>query len=46
VGLRNVLTQKYVEIDLQIVAGAVTSALQDYGEHVQQMAGWTAQRQS
>lgn len=46
VGLRNVLTHEYVEIDLQIVAGAVTSALQDYGEYVQRMAGWTARRQS
>jgi uncharacterized protein YutE (UPF0331/DUF86 family) len=44
VGLRNVLIHEYVEIDLEIVAGAVTSAGQDYGQYVQQMARWLAQR--
>ncbi len=38
VGLRNVLTHEYVEIDLEIVAGAVPLARQDYGQYVQQMA--------
>lgn len=44
VGLRNVLTHEYVDIDLEIVAGAVSSALQDYGQYVQQMARWLAAR--
>jgi uncharacterized protein YutE (UPF0331/DUF86 family) len=44
VGLRNILTHEYVEIDLGIVVGAVTSAGQDYGQYVHQMARWTAAR--
>jgi uncharacterized protein YutE (UPF0331/DUF86 family) len=44
VGLRNVLTHEYVDIDLEIVAGAVTSACQDYGQSVQQMARWITAR--
>ena len=43
-GLRNVLTHEYGEIDLEIVASAVTSAGQDYGQYVQQMASWIARR--
>ncbi|MHB8184586.1 MAG: type VII toxin-antitoxin system HepT family RNase toxin [Dermatophilaceae bacterium] len=46
VGLRNVLTHEYVDIDLGIVAVAVTSAGQDYGQYVQQMARWIAGRQA
>ena len=46
VGLRNVLTHEYVEIDLHIVAGAVTSAGRDYGQYVQQMARWLEERQA
>ena len=42
--LRDVLTHEYVDIDLEIVAGAVTSAGQDYGQYVQQMARWIARR--
>lgn len=42
VGLRNVLTHEYVDIDL----GAVTSAGQDYGQCVQQMARWLERRQA
>lgn len=44
VGLRNVLTHEYVDIDLEIVAAAVTSAGQDYGQYVKQMAGWITRR--
>ena len=44
VALRDVLTHEYVDIDLEIVAGAVTSAGQDYGQYVQQMARWIARR--
>jgi uncharacterized protein YutE (UPF0331/DUF86 family) len=44
VGLRDVLTHEFVEIDLETVAGAVASARQDYGQYLQQMAGWIAQR--
>jgi uncharacterized protein YutE (UPF0331/DUF86 family) len=44
VGLRNVLTHEYVDIDLEIVAGAVTSASGDYGQYVQQMARWITAR--
>lgn len=44
VGLRNVLTHEYVDIDLEIVANAVASAGQDYGQYVQQMARWVSQR--
>lgn len=44
VGLRNVLTHEYVDIDLEIVAGAVSSAGQDYGQYVQQMARWITNR--
>lgn len=44
VGLRNVLTHEYVEIDLEIVASAVPSAGQDYRQYVQQMASWIARR--
>jgi uncharacterized protein YutE (UPF0331/DUF86 family) len=46
VGLRNVLTHEYVDIDLEIVAGAVTSAGHDYGQYVQQMARWIADRET
>lgn len=46
VGLRNVLTHEYVDIDLGIVAAAVTSAGQYYGQYVQQMARWIAGRQA
>lgn len=44
VGMRNVLTHEYVDIDLEIVAGAVIAAGQDYGQYVQQMARWIAGR--
>jgi uncharacterized protein YutE (UPF0331/DUF86 family) len=44
VGLRNVLTHEYVDIDLEVVAGAVTAAGQDYGQYVQQMARWITNR--
>jgi len=44
VGLRNVLTHEYVDIDLEIVAGAVISAGQDYAQYVQQMALWMTGR--
>lgn len=44
VGLRNVLTREYVSIDLEIVAGAVIAAGQDYGQYVQQMARWVINR--
>jgi uncharacterized protein YutE (UPF0331/DUF86 family) len=43
VGLRNVLTHQYVEIDLEIVADAVVSARRDYAKYVRQMAAWIAQ---
>lgn len=45
VGLRNVLTHEYVDIDLAIVAGAVASARQDYGQYGEQLARWIAGRQ-
>lgn len=44
VGLRNVLTHEYVDIDLDIVAGAVASAGQDYGQYVKQMASGIKRR--
>jgi len=44
VGLRNVLTHEYVEIDLEIVADAVLSARRDYADYVRQMAAWIVQR--
>ena len=44
VGLRNVLAHEYVDIDLEIVAEAVTVAGQDYGQYVQQMARWITRR--
>lgn len=37
-GLRNVLTHDYVNIDLGLVAGAVTAARRDYGEYVTAVA--------
>jgi uncharacterized protein YutE (UPF0331/DUF86 family) len=37
-GLRNVLTHDYVDIDLGLVAGAVTAARRDYGEYVTAVA--------
>lgn len=36
--------REYVDIDLDIVAGAVTSAGQDYGQYVKQMASWIKRR--
>lgn len=44
VGLRNVLTHEYVDIDLEIVADAVGSARRDYGDYVRQVANWTTAR--
>ncbi len=43
VGLRNVLTHEYVEVDLEIVVAAVVSARRDYADYVRQMAAWVAQ---
>ena len=37
-GLRNVLTHDYVDIDLGLVAGAVTASRRDYGEYVTAVA--------
>jgi len=34
------MTHEYVDIDLEIVAGAVISAGHNYGQYVQQMARW------
>ena len=44
VGLRNVLTHEYVEVDLEIVVAAVVSARRDYADYVRQMAAWIVQR--
>jgi len=44
VGLRNVLTHDYVDIDLELVADAVGSARRDYADYVRQVAGWVAER--
>lgn len=38
VGLRNVLTHEYVEIDVSRVAASVPMALRGYGEYVRQVA--------
>ncbi len=37
-GLRNVLTHEYVDIDLDLVAGAADAAKSDYGEYVRTVA--------
>lgn len=46
VGLRNVLTHEYVDVDLTIVSNAVGSALIDYGDYVKSAAGWIAERRT
>ena len=40
VGLRNVLTHEYVDVDLGIVADAVRSAISDYAAYVNGVADW------
>ncbi|MGV1007198.1 MAG: type VII toxin-antitoxin system HepT family RNase toxin [Dermatophilaceae bacterium] len=44
VGLRNVLTHEYVEVDLTIVARAVGTARIDYGDYVRAVSSWLNQR--
>lgn len=44
VGLRNVLTHEYAEIDLDRVARARGDALADYRDYVQQAGSWLRQR--
>ncbi len=42
VGLRNVLTQEYVDLNLDFVAEAAVSAGRDYDAYVRRVAGWLA----
>lgn len=42
VGLRNVVTHAYLDIDLDRIATAVPLAVSDYGEYVRQSARWLA----
>lgn len=46
VGLRNVLTHEYVDVDLEIVAVAVRSAVTDYGAYVRGVVEWLQDRRS
>lgn len=46
VGLRNVLTHEYVDVDLRMVAAAVPFALRDYRRYVREFARATAQAAS
>ncbi|MDY7102457.1 MAG: DUF86 domain-containing protein [Actinomycetota bacterium] len=43
-GLRNILVHQYLDIDLGIVASAVSEAIDDYSEYVRQVARWLTDR--
>jgi uncharacterized protein YutE (UPF0331/DUF86 family) len=44
VGLRNILTHEYVEIDLVLVAASAEAALVDYGEYASAVHAWLLAR--
>lgn len=44
VGLRNVLTHEYIEVDLEIVASSIAQAADLYGQFVRGAAAWVEQR--
>lgn len=44
VGMRNLLVHEYAAVDLALVAQAVPTALESYGEYVRQVARWLVDR--
>ncbi|MGH3384335.1 MAG: type VII toxin-antitoxin system HepT family RNase toxin [Nocardioidaceae bacterium] len=44
VGLRNVLTHEYVDVDLAVVAASVGDAVDDYGAYANGVAQWIERR--
>jgi len=44
VGLRNILTHEYVEIDLRLVSAAASSALLDYADYANDVRDWLLAR--
>lgn len=43
-GLRNRLVHEYEEVDLDVVAAAVSAAVDGYGRYVREIAAWLQQR--
>jgi uncharacterized protein YutE (UPF0331/DUF86 family) len=46
VGLRNILTHQYIEVDLKLVSDAIIAAQTDYRRYVTEAAQWRSSRRA